>query len=136
MNKRGKVISKNKHQIKVEFIRSTSCGEKCGGCSKDCSNTTQELILDNINEAELGDQVTVEIDNNFLLKSAFLVYIFPLLMLIVGYYFGNNLNKVLLLPINQEVFSLLTGIVFLSFAFLIVNFFDKKISTKKNLSIN
>ena len=136
MNKVGKVISKNKHQIKIEFARSTSCGEKCGGCSKDCSNATQELILDNINEAELGDQVTVEIDNNFLLKSAFLVYIFPLLMLIVGYYFGNNLNKVLLLPINQEVFSLLTGIVFLSFAFLIVNFFDKKISTKKNLSIN
>ena len=136
MNKVGKVVSKNKHQIKVEFARSTSCGEKCGGCSKDCSDRTQELILDNINAAELGDHVTVEIDSGFLLKSAFLVYIFPLLMLIVGYYFGNSLNKVLLLPINQEVFSLLTGIVFLSVAFLIVNIFDKKVSTKKNLSIN
>jgi sigma-E factor negative regulatory protein RseC len=89
--------------------------ESCLGASE---KKIKETIAINIAEAEIGDTVLLEANPWRVVLSAFLVYIFPLIILIIGYFAGNAIFK-------SETAGIILGISGLMISFLILKFTNK-----------
>lgn len=79
-----KIIDSRLAEVAIQ--RGTACGGNCGKCGATCSfkNVIHTLALNRIC-ASVGDNVTVASGTAKVLRSAALIYIFPLVMLFVGY---------------------------------------------------
>lgn len=85
MDKIGTVIKLENNNAIVQVMRASACGENCAMCKGGCSQTKQTVSASNEMGALLGDKVKIELDDNKVLLAAFLVYILPLILLIIGY---------------------------------------------------
>lgn len=131
MYKFGTVLSTGDHKAKVAIKRSSLCGDKCGSCSGKCEQLEKIVELDNTKDLQPGENVSVEIDNNKVLKAAFLVYIFPLIMLIIGVFIGPMIYSSVNLTMNLELFNLTIGLFMMALAFVVVKVVDHK-KSKEN----
>ena len=59
--------------------RKSACGENCASCKAACSSREHTFTAKNTAGAKEGDTVIIEMSTGSVLKSAFLVYIIPLL---------------------------------------------------------
>lgn len=125
MRKIGKVISKENNKVQLEIKRSSSCGEKCGSCSGNCDQLVKIIETEDTIDANPGEIVSLEINDSFVLKSAFLVYIFPLFMLILGVVLGSSIQNYKKIDINPELFSVIIGVLFMCISFIIIKIIDK-----------
>ena len=66
-------------------------GEQCSGCNacKAFGEGSVELIALNDSNAKPGDRVEVEINPKQVVKHSTIVFLFPVLSLIIGYFLGN-----------------------------------------------
>lgn len=131
MYKFGTVLSTSDNQVKVAIKRSSTCGDKCGSCSGKCDQLEKIVALENTQNFQPGQNVSVEIDDSKVLKAAFLVYIFPLIMLIIGVFIGSTIYSMLQLSMNSELFNLMIGILMMALAFTFVKYVDNK-KSKEN----
>lgn len=106
----------------VEITRSSSCGENCASCGLCPGKTAKVLAVNDINAA-VGDTVIIDMPDSRVLGAAFLVYIVPLIMLIIGYFSGHAL-------FNSEIAGIITGFLFMAAAFTTIICIDKKIKRK------
>lgn len=113
---RGKVI-------KVKLFKSEGCSH-CSACSeqnkygKDFEFTTDK-------KAKVGDLVTLEIAEKDVLKAASIAYVFPPIMMIVGYLLVNKMGY-------SENLSVLGSFLALGISFVCLYFYDKFFA-KKNI---
>ena len=97
----------------VSVKRSTACGDSCAVCPAKCNTRSNKITVKNLAGASAGDKVVIEMLTSTILKSAFLVYIFPLIMLFLGYFvgeykgFSQNLSVVFSLAMFLLTFLLL-----------------------------
>lgn len=80
-----KIIDATRAQIAVP--RKSACGhdcEECAGCG--VSGTVVRTVARNLVGAEVGDKVIVQSSTKKTLWIAMLVYLFPLLLFLVGYF--------------------------------------------------
>lgn len=80
-----KIIDATRAQIAVP--RKSACGhdcEECAGCG--VSGTVVRAVARNLVGAEVGDKVIVQSSTKKTLWIAMLVYLFPLLLFLVGYF--------------------------------------------------
>jgi sigma-E factor negative regulatory protein RseC len=117
----GIVTDVNSSLAWIRTIRSGAC-QSCS--SKDSCGTSHHgqkemtLTVKNTLNVAKGDQVVIGLETKPLLVISFLLYVFPVLCLILGALIGNSLG--LHFHINPSLFSLITGVLFFSAAFLII----------------
>lgn len=135
----GYVVAVEDDLIWVETIRTSPC-DTCSvqkGCghglvNKASSGKTFRFSVERQNqEVSLGDQVTLGIPEDSLIKASLFCYLMPMLLLILGATAGHLL-------IN-ELFSILGGLLGLVTGFLLVKRFDGALTFKTTpvlLSVN
>jgi len=88
MTEQGIVIAINKEFATVQMVR----GEKCHNCTVCDAFGSDYRTIEAMNKpgANIGDQVEVEIKPANVLASSFLIFIFPVLLMIIGYFIGSE----------------------------------------------
>lgn len=132
MNKRGMVTKVEGNKLHVIMTRSSACGDcsSCGGCEAE----TISINVENDINAVVGDFVEIEYNKSNMLKSTILVYIFPLIMLVLGVITGLNLNTGLG-PDSKELLSFLMGVCFMGISYFIINKVDKKVKANRFFTV-
>jgi len=133
MEKIARIVSEEGNYAKIEIIRASACGEKCGSCSGGCSSTG--IYVKALNEAggKPGQMVKIELETSTVMKAAFLAYVLPLIMLVLGVLLGAYIHPRLDFNISSEALSLLFGVAFLIISYGILKVFDISYSSKGNI---
>lgn len=92
---------------RVEFTRREDC-EKCGMCMKHKDSMTVSLNVRNTLGAVVGDEVSIEMRDGFILKSAFIVYLLPIILVGLTLFLGRKLEELVLFGL--VIADLLVGI--------------------------
>ncbi|MFA5903255.1 MAG: SoxR reducing system RseC family protein [Desulfobacula sp.] len=117
----------------IRTIRSGTC-ESCS--SKDSCTTShstkKEMVIavKNTLNVKKGDQVVIGLETKPLLVVTFLLYVFPVILLILGALIGNSMAPSF--HMNPSLASLVMGILFFCTAFFIIR--KKSLSLSKNPS--
>ena len=69
----------------VGVKRNSACGDNCTTCSATCKQKEATCTAKNTAGAQVGQKVAIEINTQKVLKSAFLVYVLPIFVLICVY---------------------------------------------------
>ena len=85
MRETGIVREVSGDYCKVGVRRSSACGDNCATCSAACKQKEAICTAKNTVGAMVGQRVIIEINTEKVLKSAFLVYILPIFVLILVY---------------------------------------------------
>jgi len=129
MEQIGFVMSVNKDMAKILVNRASACGENCASCGSRCNTRSISLEVKNNLGAKPGDYVALKSHTNQILKSAAVVYLFPLLAMILGITIGINIFKSIGYT-NYETYGFIMGLFFLGFSYIILGLIDKKIRSK------
>jgi sigma-E factor negative regulatory protein RseC len=129
----GIVTDANLSLAWVRTIRSGTC-ESCSSkdnCGTSHSNKKEMVIaVKNTLNVQKGDQVVIGVDSKSLLVVTFLLYVFPVILLISGALIGNSIAFVLRL--NPSVAALIIGILFFCGAFFIIRKKSRTFSAKES----
>ena len=90
MEQKGKIVSKEGTNLKVEIIRNSACAGDCDSC-KGCSHEKRNVyvdIKDDRNYKE-GEIVNLEAKSKWVLVLSAITYIVPVLFMILGYAIGG-----------------------------------------------
>lgn len=117
----------------------TERGTSCDGCSAksschtmtDSSSSLMEMRAINSVGAKVGDRVKVAIDSIVLLKSSFLVYVLPLIVMIAGGIIGDNYARKNMPGSDPDLIAGAVGIVSLVISFLLIRLWNKSLEKKK-----
>ncbi|MCY7007450.1 SoxR reducing system RseC family protein [Fusobacterium simiae] len=121
MVNKGIVTKVNGDTIAVKLYKSSSCSH-CSCCSE--ANKTGSSFEFKINQkVELGDLVTLEISEKDVVKAAFIAYIFPPLLMILGYIVANYLGF-------SEMKSIIGSFIGLGVGFIFLAIYDKYFAKK------
>lgn len=125
----GEVVEVRGSTATVKLGAKQACAH-CGICAK-IGNSPNEMIVDAHTDEPLkkGDKVVLVMGGGVILKSAFIVYMVPLIALIAGYYIGRELMEALNIALKGELFPALFGFFLLALSFLAIRWYDRR---KKN----
>lgn len=124
MEQIGLVKSISGGRAEIEVTRISGCGENCGSCSG--CDTGHSLILKNNINAQVGDKVLITGKAKDIFKYTFLVYIFPLALLILGIAGGTAVFKPMGMA-NYELLSFGIGLLLMALAYFVVRLVDNRI---------
>ena len=122
MREVGEVVAVTPQRAQVKMIRSEMCA-KCGRCGTFSHHgETQEVIVEVIDPlgARVGSRVEVELGGREMLTAAYLLYLVPLGLAILGYVLGNWWHN--------EVTGALGGVLGLAVSFYILRHYDGKLA--------
>ena len=122
MQQTGIVQKLQRNIAEVKIMRSSSCGESCASCGLCPGREAKVFAINDINAA-VGDTVIIDMADGKVLGAAFLVYIVPLIMLIIGYFSGYTV-------FNSEVLGIIMGFLFMAATFIVIISIDRKIKRK------
>lgn len=75
----GKIVAREGRVAQVMILRSSACGHSCETCGA-CAGKEHVILADNPAGYDVGCGVVVRVSDEAPLGTAFLVYIFPLLL--------------------------------------------------------
>jgi sigma-E factor negative regulatory protein RseC len=126
----GIVIKTDSRTAWVKTIKSASCA----GCSAKGSchskGAGEEMEVNAINEAgaRKGDRIVLSFETSSLLKATFLLYVFPILLLIIGAAIGQEMAPKF--DFNPSGFSAILGFIFFFAALLIIKTTANRLAEK------
>lgn len=106
---KGVVTEENSGMVKVHIIRQEACGH-CKACFSGYMEQDMDIDAKNLCDAEIGDWVELELQDNAFLKAVLISYGIPL----VGFFAGMLLGHFLvspLLPLPDGVVSFALGML-------------------------
>lgn len=120
----GKVCEIKNNLAKVEIIPLQSCRE-CP-MEKLCLKVDEKRYIEAINKinVQIGDKVKLYLPNKKFISNSFLIFLFPLIMLVIGAWLGDSI-------FNSQTLSIILGVSFLLITFFILRFVDKKLAKRK-----
>lgn len=129
MTKLGLVLENNKGNLKVEIDRTGACGacSASESCAEKKSTVVEIFSADDIKK---GDTVILEGDSSQISKISLLVYIFPVVMMVLGAVLPNILFKNSSIDLN--LITLVSVVFFLLISLIFVKRLDSKYK-KENL---
>ena len=113
----------------------TSRTSSCEGCTsrRSCNIAEggQEMEVEALNDvgAKVGDRIVISIDSAALLKVSLMLYVFPILLMLIGAALGQKLAPVL--NLNPSALSAALGITCFVIAFWVIRIRSKKMARKK-----
>ena len=114
----------------VKTVRSSAC-EGCtakGSCNSMGGGKEMEVKALNTAGARVGDQIVLSFETASLLKATFLIYVFPIILLIVGAALGQVLAPYI--ELGPSTVSVLLGFVFFFTALFIIKVRANKMARK------
>lgn len=129
----GRVISSDSDYVLVQVVRQTSCGDKCNTCTGTC-NVGIYITTDNTIDAQEGDVVNLETESKTIIKIAFLMYIVPLIIMIIGLTISKSM-----FPKNYEnalsdTIALIIGLVLYIISMYLIHLYCKTKNVEYTLS--
>ena len=117
----------------------TERGSSCDGCSaksschsmSDSGGKLMEMKAINSAGAKVGDRVKVAIDSIVFLKSSFLVYVLPLIVMITGGVIGDSYARNNMPGSDADLVAGAVGISCLVLSFLLIRLWSKSLEKKK-----
>ncbi|MBS4534226.1 SoxR reducing system RseC family protein [Clostridium sp. D2Q-14] len=134
MDQIGYVVNIKDEIAVVDIRRTSACGEKCSSCGGGCNVPAMRVNIKNTIGAKVGNFVEVEMKTKSLMKSAFIAYIVPLIMLIVGIAGGIYVFRSIGFS-DYESLGFLSGLVFLVISYFILRFIDNTIKNKNSAEL-
>lgn len=122
MREEGIVKAINGEMCTVAVTRKTACGGGCAHCGGCAQMGVQQCTAKNTVQANTGDRVIIETSDKYVLKSAFLVYILPILVFF-GTFTAANIR------LNQAA-SAGCGAAAMIIVFIILHKTDKRLGEK------
>ncbi len=115
----------------VKTIRTGDCAgcTARGSCHSLGNNAEMEVKAINQAGAQVGDRIVLLFETASLLKATFLLYVFPILLLIAGAAIGQEIAPYI--DFNPSGLSALTGFSFFIAAVLIIKARANKMALKK-----
>ena len=116
------------------WVKTTKSGA-CEGCSArgSCHSLSDhgEMEVNALNEAgaKVGDRIVLSFETGPLLKATFLLYVFPILLLIIGAVIGQETAAYF--QFNPSGFSAAVGFTFFFLAVLVIKIRANKLAQKK-----
>jgi sigma-E factor negative regulatory protein RseC len=119
----GEVIEVRGDTATVKIQANKAC-EKCHVCKR---VSATEMIVEAFatRPVSRGEKVTLHIHPGTIVKSAAILYIFPLFGLIIGYYCGKFLLSLLNIGIKGELIPAVFSLVFLFLSFVPIRMYDR-----------
>lgn len=102
----------------IQTVRKTACGENCASCSGACKLTRTQINAINEIGAKEGDVVEFEASTNQVLKSAFLVYILPLIVFFITYF-------IMAAVLKSNFAAYIISFAMFGLVFVILHYLDK-----------
>ena len=120
-------------------IIQTERGSSCDGCHAksschsmgDAQGSIMEIRAINDMGAKVGDRVKVAIDSIVFLKSSFLVYVLPLIVMIAGGIIGESYAKNNMPGADADLVAGSVGITCLVISFLLIRIWSKSLEKKR-----
>ena len=122
-----------KTEFRTAWVKAVKSSD-CAGCSARGSchamGGEDEMAVKAINEAgaRVGDQIVLSFKSSSLLKATFLLYVFPILLLIIGAVVGQEMAPKF--DFNPSGFSAIMGFIFFFAALLIIKTTANKLARK------
>ncbi len=107
---------------KVVIDKHAACGN-CGKCQEGKKNTVIMSAKNDL-DAKCGDLVEVSMHTRHVLTAAVIMYLFPLILLLIGIFIGNKLFQ----GSNKEILSILLGFIFLALSYFMIRTREKSFS--------
>lgn len=126
MLEEGKVIALKEGKAVIRFQRKSAC-DKCGMCGFMPKDPHIDVAVDNALNAVLEDTVRLEVTAGFVLKSALIVYLIPLVSGAVGLFAANLLDA-------NDLIQLTSFLVGLAAGYIPVHIIDKRLRKRKKVS--
>jgi sigma-E factor negative regulatory protein RseC len=126
----GIVIRTDSGEAWVKTVKSGSC-EGCsarGGCHSLSDSGDMEVNAINEAGAKVGDRIVLSFETSSLLKATFLLYVFPILLLIIGAGIGQETAPYF--NVNPSGFSAIIGFSFFFAAVLVIKVKANKMAKK------
>jgi len=126
MRETGRILKKDGNGIEIEMNQ----GYACSGCSACFIDKDKGHILRIHQEIDVkpGELVEIEVQPAFAIKSAFLLFFMPLVMLVLGYFLFMYLIPIQTLEMPYR--GILGAIFGLIFSFFLVYFYDRSLQKK------
>lgn len=104
----------------VKTTRTSACRTCSAKSSCSTGESGKEMEVEAINEAgaQIGDRIIISIETASLLKASFLLYVFPILLMIAGAVIGQKTGPVF--DIDPSLFSAIVGFLFFFISFWFV----------------
>jgi sigma-E factor negative regulatory protein RseC len=128
----GVVLRTDSGAAWVKTVRSSAC-EGCTAresCHSMGGERDREVKAINTAGARVGDRITLSFETASLLKATFLIYVFPIILLIVGAAIGQVLAP--LIELGPSVLSVLLGFAFFFAALFIIKVRANKMAQKND----
>jgi sigma-E factor negative regulatory protein RseC len=126
----GVVLRTDSEAAWVKTVRSSAC-EGCtakGSCHSMGGNNEMEVKALNTAGARVGDRIVLSFETASLLKATFLIYVFPIILLIIGAALGQTLASVI--EFSPTALSILFGFTFFFTALFIIKVRANKMAKK------
>jgi sigma-E factor negative regulatory protein RseC len=129
----GEVIAINGNMATVRM----KAKKGCDGCSLCTRVSETEMIVDAMIQkpVNIGDRVSVIIKPGTIVKIAFILYMFPIMGLIGGYYFGRFFESLVHAQNRGELLPALFGILFLVLCFIPIRVIDRWRKKKNKVDV-
>jgi len=128
----GIVVRTDSREAWVKTVKSGSC-EGCsarGACHSLSQSGDMEVNAINEAGAKVGDRIVLSFETSSLLKATFLLYVFPILLLIIGAVIGQETAPYF--NVNPSGFSAAIGFSFFFAAVLLIKVKANKMAKKNN----
>lgn len=120
MTERGVVTKVKGKKATVQFDRKSAC-DSCHMCAVTRDGMKVQIVIENTLDANVGDFVSVQMGERFVLTAALIVYIIPLVLVGIGVGVGSLLSE--LVQVLLAVGGLIAGFLI---AFLLDRFVIRK----------
>lgn len=127
----GIVTRANPSTAWIKTIRSSAC-ESCASkasCGEKSSQKEMIVAVSNTLNVGKGDHVIIGLETKPILFLTFLLYVFPIILLLIGAMIGNSLASSL--QLDASLASMISGFLFFGFSFYIIRKKNNSLSTKK-----
>lgn len=125
MEQLGKIVEVvDNSSAKVMMLRHTSC-KNCGACHVG-SNPDIIITAENAVSAQLGNLVEVSMKTQNILSAAFIMYVIPLFILVLGIYVGTRIFT----TENGEIYSIFLGFALLAISYFVIRQSEDKFKQK------
>lgn len=106
---KGLVTEESGKMLKVHIIRQEACGH-CKACFSGYKEQDMDIDAQNLCDAEVGDWVELELQDNAFLKAVLISYGIPLIGFFIGLFLGYFVVSPLV-PLPESLVSFTLGIV-------------------------
>jgi len=133
MEEVGRIIQVKDDQVIVQIEESGACSS-CNSCSIEGDSKKRILAIPNSINAKQNDLVILALSTSKSIFISLFLYIFPIVMMISGYFIGEHFESGKLTSRGDSPFAILLSVVFLLVSFVVIFLVDRVAKKKNKLS--